>query len=292
MKTYQALIKRELLEHRGAFLYAPAILLAALFVMIIIGLIFGQPNIANESDQIMFGGQQLYQLALGGSVGLWTGYLMIALFFYYADSFSADRRNNSLLFWKSLPQSDLKILTSKALAGITIFPALLLGFIVITGVLVYLMGFLVAMKLPFVPMANPIEMISSWVQMSVAGIFYIVLSILWFAPFLAWVAGLSTLFQRWSIPLAFLIPGALVLVELIVNVGNKSGPIAHFLSYRGQEVVEGDRLFAQLLNGASPIELIPTMFSQIPWIDMGIGLVFAALIVYIASEYRRRRIEA
>ena len=56
---------------------------------------------------------------------LWFVYLMVALFFYFADAFNADRRNNAMLFWKSMPQSDFKMLMSKMLAGMTILPALI-----------------------------------------------------------------------------------------------------------------------------------------------------------------------
>ena len=44
------------------------------------------------------------------AVALWLAYLAVALFFYFGDAFSADRRNNAMLFWKSMPVSDLKIL--------------------------------------------------------------------------------------------------------------------------------------------------------------------------------------
>ncbi len=49
---------------------------------------------------------------------LWMVYLMATLFFYFADAFSADSRNNAMLFWKSMPQSDFKILASKLTAGL------------------------------------------------------------------------------------------------------------------------------------------------------------------------------
>src|SRR5690606_5828513 len=107
MTALTALIKRELLEHRGAFLYAPGVLVAALFLFIIAGLVFGNAGHPAEFAS-MPGPVQLYTTALAAVAMLWTAYLMVALFFYYADSFSADRRNNSLLFWKSMPQSDFK----------------------------------------------------------------------------------------------------------------------------------------------------------------------------------------
>jgi len=294
MKSYQALIKRELLEHRGAFLYAPAILLAALFLLTVFGLITEDPDMMLSSNMSL-GGTQLYRYAMAGVFALWSVYLIIALFFYYADSFSADRRNNSLLFWKSMPQSDLKVLTGKALAGITIFPALLLAFAMITGLLVYLISFLVVAKMPFLPMIGPFDMVSNWVQMGIVGAVFFILNILWYAPFLGWVAGLSTLFQRWSIPLAFLIPGALLMVESLTSLSaSSSQPIADFLAYRLGTGLLDDKKASELFTGDnfSAISLIVEITSSVNWSDMAIGLVFAALVVYLASEYRRRRIEA
>jgi len=295
MKTYQALIKRELLEHRGAFLYAPVILLAALFLLTITGLVFEDPDISISSN-VGLAGKQLYQIALAGVFALWSAYLLIALFFYFADSFSADRRNNSLLFWKSMPQSDLKVLTSKALAGITIFPALLLAFAMITGLLVYLVSFLVVAKMPYISMVGPIDMLSSWIQMGVAGLVFFVLNILWYAPLLGWVAGLSTLFQRWSIPLAFLIPGAVVLVERLTNLGavNPSQPFADLIAYRLDSSMLDENVVVKMLtsDGFSAFGLIAEMTGALNWFDMAVGLAFASVVVFLASEYRRRRIDA
>ena len=41
MKVMTALMRREFLEHRGVFLYAPAVLISVLFVLISAGMIFG-----------------------------------------------------------------------------------------------------------------------------------------------------------------------------------------------------------------------------------------------------------
>ncbi len=300
MNAHLALIKRELLEHRGAFLYAPAALLAALFAMLILSLVFGE----TEFTHITRGdvtidwretGVDLYYIGLAAIFAMWSGYLMIALFFYYADSFSADRRNNSMLFWKSMPQSDLKILTSKALAGITIFPLLIFIFAVITGFLIYPFSFLVAMRIPIIPLINPAEMLGAWVQMALVGAVYFVLTILWYAPFLAWVAGLSTLVQRWSIPLAFLIPGALVLVEKVTSYGRGgSQPIAEYLGYRADGILEDSDIFKQVFRDGSftPFDLLSEMLTRTDWTQMLFGLLFAIVAVYLASEYRRRRLEA
>ena len=64
-------------------------------------------------------GYGVFDVGYAGIALLWFGYLLIALFFYFADAFSADRRNNAMLFWKSMPQGDFKILLSKLVAGLT-----------------------------------------------------------------------------------------------------------------------------------------------------------------------------
>jgi ABC-2 type transport system permease protein len=295
MKSYQALIKRELLEHRAAFLYAPAILLIVLSFLIDTGVIFGDTNI-NPDLNLELLGVQLARFTFASVFGLWGAYLMTALFFYYSDSFSADGRNNALLFWKSMPQSDLKILSSKALAGITIFPALIFAYAMLTGLLTYVLGFLVSAKLPFIPMIGPFDLVTNWIQMGVAGVIFFLLSVLWYAPFLAWVAGLSTLFRRWSIPLSFLIPAVVVFFEYLTQLGRKnpSQPIADYLEYRFEDLIDGEGIFDRIVDerGLTPFGLINEMLASVNWNQMAIGLIVAAIIVYLASEYRRRRIEA
>jgi ABC-2 type transport system permease protein len=294
MRAMIALIKREFLEHRAAFLYAPAILLCVLTVVILSGLV-ARPLEARSMPELS-GSIMIYQIGLAGAFGAWSIYAAISLFFYYADAFSADRRNNALLFWKSMPQSDLKVLSSKALAGITIFPALIVGFAVLTGVILYFLGLIAAMRVPMVGVPNPGEALVTLVQMSLVGIVYLALSILWSAPFLAWVAGLSTLFRRWSIPLAFLIPGAVVFLEFLNGLGQPGDPqpIADFLSWRFDSIVDERAVFGALIGpeAGGPMRVLTVILESVNWVHMGIGVVVAVVIVALASEYRRRRIEA
>lgn len=297
MNVYKALITRELLEHRGAFLYAPALLLLALFVMIGAGLTFGDLEMGGEARFANgVGGTALLQIGLAGVFAAWSVYLLIALFFYYADSFSADRRNNSLLFWKSLPQSDLKVLASKALSGITLFPLLILGFALLTGLLVYVLSFVVAARVPLMPTVGFFDMVSNWLQMGAAGAVFFLLTLLWYAPFLALVAGLSTVVQRWSIPLAFLIPGAIVLAEYLLNLGKPASSltITNYLTYRMDGTLDDLGIIEKALSSDafSPLSLIGEMVGRMDWVQVLIGLAVTAAVVYLASEYRRRRLEA
>jgi len=295
MHTMKALIKREFLEHRGAFLYAPAILLSIVCVAVAFLLVAGNGELEGEYI-VAPTGATMYTIGVVASYVVWSVYLTAALFFYYADSFSADRRNNALLFWESVPQSDLKILTSKALSGITIFAALIFGFALITGAIVYLVLVAVSFQHPALNAPGFFEALQIYVQMGfVAAIYYFVV-LLTQAPALAWVAGLSTLFRRWSIPLAFLIPGTVVLLEFInsiIGFGN-SRPIAEFLE-RWFDNNFNEDIAAEILTspaGGAPFELLKLVLSSTDWLSVAIGLVLTAGVVYLASEYRRRRIGA
>ena len=294
MKAMTALIRREFLEHRGAFLYAPATLLALLTLFLSLGMIFGHaPRVMTTEHDLT--ALVLIQIGFGGIAALWSSYLLIVLYFYFADAFSADTRNNSMLFWKSMPQSDLKILTSKALAAVTIFPALILGFALITMVLGYLLSFPLSAKLPFIPIANPIDVLATMLVTGISAAALFILTILWYAPFLALVAGLSTLVKRWAIPAALLLVGALVLAEGILTYGNEDGfhPIRTYVAYRAENFAEGMDPLPLLTSGGyfGPFQVLWESVIRIDWLNMGIGILFAIGVVYAASEYRRRRID-
>lgn len=318
MLSMKALIKREFLEHRGAFLYAPAILLSIIAIAVTFMVFAGSGELINPDGEMVIDGELItnngkiiidgevinvpsgeimYQIGLAIAFLVWSVYLTVALFFYFADSFSADRRNNALLFWKSLPQSDLKILTSKAMSGVTIFAGLILGFALLTGVLMYLVLVVVSYLHPEIAAPGLFFALMTLVKMGFVGAVFYALLLLTQAPALAWVAGLSTLFRRWSIPLAFLIPGTIILLEYINSIVGFGGgrPFVAFLgNWFELDILEGE-LAADVLSDPTsdvPFELLKLMLSQTDWLGMAVGLLITAGVVYLASEYRRRRIGA
>lgn len=304
MKTVTALIHREFLEHRGAFLYAPAILLILLTLIMASGLGFNRwrPQLAIDSPATL----KFFEMGFLGLAGLWFVYLLFALFFYFADAFNADRRNNSMLFWKSLPVSDFTVLGSKMLAGLTIFPALIFAVILLSGVIIY--GFSAAASV-FAIQGLVVPGVTAFVasagQIAILAFVYIGLGLLWYAPFFAWVGLLSTVVGRWSIPLAFLIPGLAVLAENLIfrgigqiigdffmgTVGPRGGYVLSYLRERASFGNADHALFQEWFTRPDAIEagpLIASLISGIDWGQMVIGIAAAAVLVFLASEYRRR----
>ena len=292
MKSWYALVHREFLEHRGAFVYAPAALVTALLATIIIAALSSTFSI--DANGFVPPPAMLYEGLFLIVVELWTGYLLFALFFYFADSFSADQRNNAMLFWRSMPQSDLKILASKLLAGATIFPVLIVGWLIVTSAIAYLATFVLAMRVPMLAAPDIFTALGSWLQITVASIAFIALSLLWYAPFLAWVAGLSTAFRRWSIPLSIVIPTGAIALEIVLTYsgGELDSVIGDFLTWRLSGFYGSDQVVPLLLSDQpiSAMRMIAEMFEAIDWPALFAGLAFAGLATWAASEYRRRRI--
>lgn len=284
MKSMIALIRREYLEHRGAFLYAPAVLLALAALAMVSAVGFDRVGPRRfEMDLNVF---KVFEVAYLFTSALWFFYLLVTLFFYFADAFSADRRNNSMLFWKSMPVSDFRMLGSKMLAGATIFPALIFGAIVIGMLIATGISTIAALKMPLPALPDFGTLLGTAGQVLLFDLVFMVLGLLWYAPFFAWVGMLSTVVGRWSIPLAFLIPGAISLFEnIVVDV--------HFLAYIRERLqfVGHDESFAmQFLTGGpfNAVAEITDLVANIDWAQLLGGLAVALLLVWLASEYRRR----
>lgn len=291
--SWRALFVREYLEHRMAFLWAPVgiVGLLALAALSAIGL-----NRIKVFDEFSFiSALKVYELGYLVLLALWLAYLAVALFFFFGDAFSADRRNNAMLFWKSMPVSDAKILASKALSGLVLFPAIILVFGIVTGLLYYLMINIGAYLMPGLGFLGIVDGLQAIAQVTLFGIVFFLYTMMWYAPFFAWVGGLSTVFGRWSLPLAFVIPGLLVVIENVsfFGQGPRAGFIWNYIAYRWSSGGLNDADFQLMFLNSQPFDAsfyIGRMLRATDWPQMGIGLAFAVGVIWLASEYRRRRI--
>ena len=137
MKALFALVHREYIEHRGAFFIAP---------LVLVGVVFALTLLAFSVDRLdtRFSGQLLtvvptwvFEAGFAGLSGAWLAYLGFVLFFYCADGFAADKRNNAMLFWKSMPVTDFKVLLSKITAALTILPGAVFAVALISILLMF-----------------------------------------------------------------------------------------------------------------------------------------------------------
>lgn len=292
MKSMVALVKREFLEHRGAFFYAPMLILGLMTLVMLSGITFGRIEVLQKVGIVT--GAKGFEFGFLALSGLWMLYLLAALFFYFADAFSADSRNNSMLFWKSMPQSDFKMLASKMTAGLTLFPALIYLTAILSGLVVFLGTLIMVFTVPGFVLPGPVSYLFSAINVAAFDLGYLVLAVLWYAPFFAWVGLLSTLFRRWSIPLAFLIPGLIGLGEnlLLQDTGPDGGYFLSYLHERSDFSIDRD-LISDAVFRPEPFDAALTFsrfVATVDWTQLVGGLIVAALLIYAASEVRRRAV--
>lgn len=158
MKTFYWLVKREFWEHRGGFLWAP-IWTGGIFLLLnIMAIITAEVLGARRGIQIQIGAHggvqkliaemdagDLRNVGAGLDLTMYAGMALIAVvlgfvvFFYCLGALYDDRRDRSVLFWKSLPISNLQTVLSKLVSGLLVAPAIA----VIVGVVVGLVQLII-----------------------------------------------------------------------------------------------------------------------------------------------------
>jgi ABC-2 type transport system permease protein len=205
--------------------------------------------------------------------------------FYSLDALHGERRDRSILFWKSLPVSDLTTVLSKASIPLVVLPLFVFA-ITVSLQLIMLLLRLVALLVSGVGTATP------WApplfQMELVLLYSVVVLALWHAPIYMWLLLVSGLARRATFLWAVLPP-------LAIAAGER---IAFHTSYFG--LLMQDRLFGfaagafDLKDKAGvPVDahfipltqLAPGRFLGSP--SLWLGLAVAAILLAAAVRQRR-----
>lgn len=293
MKAFIALVRRELIEHKGAFLYGPLLLVILLFGATVLAFTVGRVDARFSGAMFTVAPLRIYELGFLGFGIAWSFYLMATLFFYCADGFAADKRNNSMLFWKSMPVTDFKMLLSKLTAAITVLPGTVFGVALLSGVLLYGVAFVTTMingTGSFTALGN-IAMVYGNVALAI--LLTIAVGLLWYLPYMALVGALATAIGRWAIPVSLLLPLIVAMLEW-VTMGGLHPFTTHtwdYLGYRSTFPAIEDGYIDAWFLGKEPFNAISyasDLIARVDWVQVGIGAAFALVCLYFASEYRRR----
>ncbi|WDR01991.1 hypothetical protein PSQ19_15060 [Devosia algicola] len=292
MRAFIALVRREQIEHRGAFLIAPLGLVAILFGATILAFTVGRVDARFSGAMMTLAPLRVFALGFLGIGFAWVLYLIATLFFYCADGFAADRRNNAMLFWKSMPVSDLRILLAKLVATLTIFPATIYVVSLLSSALLMAVAVITSNISTGNGMALFGNIVDIYLQVAGSTLLALVLGLLWYVPYMALVGAMATVVGRWAIPLSLLLPSLLALLEW-VTLGGLS-PIHtrvwNYLAYRSDFKLADGYLesWFHAEGTFSLSEFASDLIARIDWVQMGIGWLFAVGVIYLASEYRRR----
>jgi ABC-2 type transport system permease protein len=208
--------------------------------------------------------------------------------FYSLDALYAERRDRSILFWKSLPVSDLTTVLSKAIIPLMVLPLVVFATTVITQLLMLLLSAAV-LALSGVGTATLWTQLPL-LQMQIVLLYSLIVMALWYAPIYGWLLLISGWARRTTFLWAVL---PLVAVVVLEKIAFNSSHFANLLEYR----LIGWFLQAFTLDtrGGPPIDphflpltqLTPGKFLSSP--GLWVGLVFAAIFLAAAVRLRRYR---
>ena len=226
--NYIALIKRDYLEGKGGYFWAPVIALAiAVFFSLIPILGFSESDVfvinsenvklqeflnkLNNRDPAEVSAGATFILSTFASL-VWIP-LPFVIVFTLLDQLYSERKDKSVLFWKSMPVSDTEEVLAKFVMPVFIAPVIYLGIFFIGTLIFALILSIVSLFL-----GGPIaELWPIWnlIQGCIVFIVTFFTMTLWAAPILAWFMLVSAYAPRVPFIFAFAPPVFIIALEAI-----------------------------------------------------------------------------
>ncbi|MGH8240526.1 MAG: ABC transporter permease, partial [Steroidobacteraceae bacterium] len=205
-------VRRELWENRSLFI-APLVAGGIAIVALILNAMH-----LREGMQMLAALDPDRQRAIvtgiyGGIAFLITWVMAITGFFYLLDALHGERKDRSVLFWKSMPVSDTTTVLSKLFTALAVAPAIVIAVTIVTQVVVLLLASVIIMIGGASP--GPIWSNLQLFQLTIALVYGQIAVALWYAPVAAWVLFVSAWAKRVPILWAVLPPIAVMLFERV-----------------------------------------------------------------------------
>ena len=316
------LLRRELWEHKGGFFWAPIWAGGISLLLTLMALIFGEVAMRREAvsglkvnGQVMINGLDLNLITeqmspddvqkLADGISLSTASAMFwpllvlgfVVFFYCLGSLYDERKDRSVLFWKSLPVSDRDTVLSKALSALVVAPTLAIA-VGIACMVAFLLVLSVFVLLhhgnPFVLLWSPDNLLAN------AGVALAAIPVyaLWALPSAGWLLLCSAWSKSKPFLWAIMIPvfaGVFISWFDLMNVFNLDSSwfwknvVAHLLGgvFPGTWFTVMDMDGLQVKELGNHLVLLKALYSALAtpqlWIGAGAGIAM------IAAAVRLRR---
>jgi ABC-2 type transport system permease protein len=273
-------VRRELWEYRAIYVAPVAVACVFLFgfSISILRLLFEMhtsPSLDVMQQRELFG--QPYEFA----EDLIMGTVLLVGLFYSVDALYAERRDRSILFWKSAPVSDLTTVLSKAAIPIVILPLLAFAITVLTQ-------WIMLMISSTVLLGSGQNVATLW---SRVGIFhrwpmllfhFMCIHGLWQSPIYAWLLLVSGWARRVPILWAALPPLTIGIVEKVAF------NTTYFGSLIGSRFTGGAEGIAIMENGRAMDPMM--LFAPFHFlINPGLWIGLAVTTAFLAAAVRMRR---
>jgi len=273
-------VRRELWENRS--LYVAPLLVAGL---ILIGFLVGAAHLPRKMRTAMaldpMQRQELIEQQYNITALMIMGFAFAVAVFYCVDALHGERRDRSILFWKSLPVSDVTVVLSKASIPLLVLPLLAFAITLATQwtMLMIHSAVLLASGMSVAPLWSGVP----WFSMSVMLLYHLVaIHGLWYAPFYGWLL----LASAWARRAAFLwavLP--LIAIGVVEKIAFNTSHFAAWLQHRFMGSPEANGLTKAGSLMTHPLTL-QTVGEFLVSPGLWIGLVIAAALLAAATRLR------
>jgi ABC-2 type transport system permease protein len=274
-------VRRELWENR--YVYMAPLAVAAVFLF---GHLIGMIHLPAQMRQLSGVDVEHYRESILRPYDIAAAFMMgtyiLVTLFYCSDALHSERHDRSILFWKSLPVSDLTTVLAKASIPFIILPLL-------TFAITVVLQFLILLLSSAVLLASGLSVASLWthlpvLQMSLLLLYHIITAhALWPAPVYCWLLLVS----GWARRAAFL--WAALPVLAIAGVEKIAFHTEHFATLVGHRLIGNTESISFTPPDIFPTDpmthITPAQFLLSP--ALWIGLVVA--VAFLAAAVRLRR---
>ncbi len=319
MNTFKWLLKREYWEHKGAFFWAPLVVGALMTAFITVSMVIA---LSGAGEGLQINGVKVAKLAAAMTpeqisafatkfIFSYAGITMpifvvlaICIFFFCLGALFDERRDRSVLFWKSLPLSDSAAVLSKVVFAIGVAPVMAFVIATITSLVIVMVVCMAAavagVNIFGAVLTNPATYVA---PIQIAAILPIYA--MWALPTIGWLLMVSAWARTKPLLWAVAVP---VMAGILLSWAEKLLSIGVDVSWFWKNII--GRLLGSVFPGGwlSPDNRMPdsdagsgalTAFSEVlqqSWQLLGganiwLGAAAGAAMIYVAIRLRGWRDE-
>jgi ABC-2 type transport system permease protein len=313
LRLDKTLIRREFWENRSLWM-VPAVvagILTVLSIYMLVAVLIGHnqtvnnvdlsngahfqidemPDFSNADDASFTAFIRFFTLMLGA---IFSGLMQLVVFFYLLDSLYAERRDRSVLFWRSMPVSDVRSVLSKlataCVATTAITFVVTVAFQLVLLVLLMILGASLGTH-PWALLSHPLDFVGAWLLLA----YGLIVQTIWYLPFYGWILLASSWAKKVPFLWAILVPVGVMFAELWVFHTARFGRMLIEYKLRWLQLAFNLDPFHfgnfKHVDISGPIMGIGNIGALLGSPSLWIGLVLAAGFTYGAIWLRRKRSE-
>ena len=296
-----ALLKRELWEHRSIWL-TPTVIAAVICLVTVTGQVTITAASGEIVDLAILGATNAdpvhRRIALMALFGVITTIFAIGagivVIFYCLDTLYAERKDKSILFWRSMPITDAETVISKLIVAALVIPLAFLAGAIITEIIGMVLTSIWIMTQGGSPghlLWDSAPLMDVWL----ASLFMAIAIPIWLSPFIGWFLFVSAFTKRSPLLMAFL---PLLVVPMLEKMLIKSNllydaifirlsrpPIADVEGWEVFEKFENMQVTEESVSLLGSIDMIGFATSPSVWAGLLVCGLFTTAAIYV-RRYR------